>query len=359
MHDTQVQVEVDAATSTQWSQWLDEFEDANIFQTRAYGEIRWGKANLSHLVLRRGGEVIALAQLRIIRPTRLPNLGIAYLRWGPLWHRRGTAVDPAVVKAAARALHDEYVKKRRLFLRVLPNALVDTERGRLFESAFHGFERESAHQSRTIMLDLAPPLEEIRKRLDQKWRNQLNRAEKNALHVREGDGPADFRAMIGVFEQMWARKQFKQTSDIHEFARMQEELPPNQKMKVLICEQNGIPVAGAVGTAFGNLGIYLFGATTDAGMSSKGSYLLQWKMVQWLKEKGFRYYDLNGINPESNPGVYHFKKGFSGADVFYMGGLAACENAWSRLLSRTGDLVHTRFGSVFTKLLRGAKGSAN
>ena len=33
---------------------------------------------------------------------------------------------------------------------------------------------------------------------------------------------------------------------------------------------------------------------------------------EWIKEKGLRYYDLNGINPETNPGTYHFKRGLAG-----------------------------------------------
>ena len=36
-----------------------------------------------------------MAQLRIVRPTPL-KFGMAYLRWGPLWERRGLPLDPEV-----------------------------------------------------------------------------------------------------------------------------------------------------------------------------------------------------------------------------------------------------------------------
>ena len=36
-------VEVDRVTTAEWSQMLDLFDDANIYQTSAYGEVRWGK----------------------------------------------------------------------------------------------------------------------------------------------------------------------------------------------------------------------------------------------------------------------------------------------------------------------------
>jgi lipid II:glycine glycyltransferase (peptidoglycan interpeptide bridge formation enzyme) len=74
-------------------------------------------------------------------------------------------------------------------------------------------------------------------------------------------------------------------------------------------------MSGLVGTAMGDTGIYLLGATSDAGMKSKGSYLLQWQMMQQLKARGCRWYDLGGINPDRNPGVYHFKQGLGGQEV--------------------------------------------
>ena len=61
---------------------LDLFDDANIYQTSAYGGVRWGEKNLSRIVLKRDGEVMGMAQLRIVRPTPL-KFGMAYLRWGP------------------------------------------------------------------------------------------------------------------------------------------------------------------------------------------------------------------------------------------------------------------------------------
>ena len=57
------------------------------------------------------------------------------------------------------------------------------------------------------------------------------------------------------------------------------------------------------------------GATSDDGLNAKGAYLLQWTLIQWLKENGIKWYDLGGIDPEGNPGVYSFKRGLSGTDV--------------------------------------------
>jgi hypothetical protein len=332
------QVEVDRVTPAEWSRMLDLFEDANLYQTCSYGEVRWGRKNLSHLVLKRNDEIAGMAQVRIIRPTRL-NFGMAYLRWGPLCHRRGRELDAEAAIGMARALHEEYVCKRRLLLQILPNAFVGSSRGELFRSAFSSFSQEpptAANLYRTFILDLTPPVEELRRNLDKKWRNQLSRAEKNRLKVVAGSETQQYRTFCRMYKQMRSRKTFESTVDIDEFERIQEDLPETHRMRILICEQEGVPVAGVVAAAMGDSAIYVLGATSDKGLDAKGSYLLQWTLIQWLKERGISRYDLGGIDPQQNPGVYHFKRGLSGTDVCQLNPLVACESALSSAVVRAG-----------------------
>lgn len=354
MDDDGYQIEIDNITASEWSKSLDFFEDANIYQTWSYGAVRWGKKNLSHVVLKRDGQTVAMAQLRIVAPGNL-KCGVAYLRWGPLCHRRQSELEAGILRAMAAALREEYARKRGLFLRILPNAFLETPRGAVFQSAFKGYESEPfgrADSYRTLVLDLEPPLEILRKKLDQKWRNQLNRAEKNGLEVVEG-GPDGFRMFLRIYDEMLARKQFDTATDVREFERMQQELPVNQQLRVLVCKHEGVPAAGLIGTALGNSGIYLFGATSDQGMTAKGSYLLQWLMVKWLKESGIRYYNLGGINPQRNPGVYHFKQGLSGQDLLYMPPLVSCANLLSAAFVKAGKMTKGRLRQGLTRMLRG------
>jgi lipid II:glycine glycyltransferase (peptidoglycan interpeptide bridge formation enzyme) len=340
--DSVWQVEVDHATPDEWSRMLDLFEDANLYQTWPYGKVRWGRKNLSHLVLKRNDEIVAMAQLRIVRPTRL-NFGMAYLRWGPLCHRRGGALDAEVAMGMARALHQEYVCKRRLFLQILPNAFVESPRAVIFQSAFSGFTTEprtSANLYRTFVLDLTPPLEELRRNLDKKWRNQLTRAEKNGLKVVAGIGTEAYRAFVAMYNQMRSRKTFETTVNVEEFEQIQEALPETQRMRILICEREGVPVAGVVASAMGNSAVYVLGATSDGGLDAKGSYLLQWTLVQWLKESGVRAYDLGGIDPQKNPGVYHFKSGLSGTDVCQMTPVVASNSVVSSAFTKSIRAAH-------------------
>jgi len=354
MADLAYEVEVDRASPAEWSAMLDLFQDANLYQTYAYGAVRWGAKNLSHLVVKRNGEVLGLAQLRIVRPTSF-KFGIAYLRWGPVCHRRGELLDPAAVMQIARALQEEYVGKRRLLLRVLANAFVGSQRADVFQSAFRAFRREPDNQTnsyRTFVLDLAPPLEELRRNLDKKWRNALSRSEKNGLKVVAGTGIEEYQTFCEMYGQMRKRKGFETSVDVDEFGRIQQELKENQRMRIMICMHNGIPVAGIVCSAMGDSASYLLGATSDDGLNSKGAYLLQWAQIQWLKENNFKWYDLGGIDPERNPGVFHFKSGLSGMDVHHVTPFAACNSVVTSAIVTSGEAAYRALRGGMSRLRR-------
>jgi lipid II:glycine glycyltransferase (peptidoglycan interpeptide bridge formation enzyme) len=289
-----------------------------------------------------------MAQLRIIRPTRF-NFGMAYLRWGPLYHRRRTELDSQIIHRMADMLQKEYVSKRRLLLQILPNAFAASSRAELFQSAFSTFRQErrtAVSVYRTLVLDLSPSLEELRRKLDPKWRNKLTGAEKNGLKVTSGSGMDGYRTFCRMYNQMRDRKTFDTAVDIEEFGRIQGNLPENQRMQIFICEQSGVPVAGVVASAMGDSAIYLLGATSDEGLRAKGSYLLQWTLIRWLKENGVRWYDLGGIDPEQNPGVYSFKRGLSGADVTQLLPLVACNSALSSVLVKTSLTIQTTLRGI-------------
>jgi len=349
MSNPTYQVEVDRTTPTEWAKMLDLFDDANVYQTFAYGGVRWGEKNLSHLRLKKDGDVIGIAQLRIIRPTPL-KFGIAYLRWGPLCERRGEPLNSEVFSATSRALVEEYVRKRGLFLRIVPNAFSGTTRAEVIQRAFSSFTAEtltSDNTYRTFVLDLSPSLDNLRRALDVKWRNKLSGAEKNNLKVVSGRGCEQYETFCHLYREMRKRKSFETTVDVDEFGRIQDQLAEPHRMQVFICEDKGTPVAGVVVSAMGNSAIYLLGATSDAGLHTKGAYLLQWSVIQWLKENGVRWYDLGGIDPEGNPGVFSFKKGLSGLDVCQINPLAASESAVSSAIVKAGlAMQNTLRGSL-------------
>jgi hypothetical protein len=314
--------EIATCDAAEWQAVTGHFDDANLYQTWAYDAARHGVRSLCHCVVSRRGRIVAAAQARLVRLPALP-IGAAYVRWGPLWRRWDARADPMDLRMGLRALRTELVLNRGLFLRCYP-MLFDSDgidyRAVLAEEGFVAAPEETPQ--RTLLLDLQPSLEEIRRNFDHKWRNRLSKAERSGLACDEGSDDALFGGFLDLYRALLDRKKFQEPNDIREFRRLQRQLPDRQKMRLVLVGSNGAPSCGAVFTAIGATGVYLFGACNELGMTTNGSYLAQWKAIQWMKQQGCRHYNLNGINPEKNPGTYHFKAGIagrSGRDARYLG----------------------------------------
>jgi len=332
----------DTVNSEEWSRILNQFSDANIYQTWSYEAVRQGENNVSHMILRAGDRIVAAAQARL---ASIPFLGLsaAYIRWAPLWQLRAQILEPANIQQALRALRNEYVCRRGQVLRIFPILYDDNPQPYAEILSREQYTRVPAEDpGRTLIMDIHQPLDEIRKKLDQKWRNCLNRSERNNLEVVEGTDDKLFADFISIYRSLLDRKKFPPPNDINEFRSIQRDLPPEHSMRVLICQSGGVSSAGIICATIGDMGLYLFGATNEEGLTNKSSYLLQWKAIQWMKDTGCHYYNLNGINPATNPGGYHFKAGLSGKngrDVNYLGRYDSYASRRTAQLVRIADVM--------------------
>lgn len=325
-------VSVNQISKIEWEQLLLEFDDASIYQTWSYGTVRWGKSNLSHIVIKHKDEIIAAAQLRIVKIPLL-KAGIAYLPWGPMWRRQGQQVNIDVFQKIISALKEEYAIKQGLLLRIHPNVIEENCEEIISVLNQAGFPKKIMTKPyRTLTLNLSPTMPEIRKSLDQKWRNQLNRAEKNNLKIIEGSRDKLYQIFLDLQEEMQDRKKYIPGVSYDEFQAIQKDLPESLKMIILISEYEGKALTATIGSLIGNTGIYLLGATGNEGMKMKGAYLLQWRLIEMMKERGCKWYDLGGIDPDGNPGVYHFKSGISRREAQHIGQFEISRSISSRLI---------------------------
>jgi len=314
--------QIDSVDERAWCQVLREFDDANIYQTWPYAEVISGRRNTSQLLLRKNGDLVAAAQVRIAKLPLL-NAGIAYVGWGPLWRGPAGCRDVEIFRKAIRALRNEFCCKRALVLRLWPMIYDDEPEDLSAVLAEEGFAlRQAQAPNRTILMSLQPPLDALREGMNPHWKRELKRSEKLGLQITEGTGDDLFVRFIEIYREMVSRKRFAEGTDINQFRLIQSGLPEDFKCKIMLCNSNAGLCAGLICSAIGKTAVYLFGATSSAGMKSNGSYLLQWRLIQTLKEKGHTTYNLNGINPLVNAGTYKFKRdlaGKHGKDVHFAG----------------------------------------
>ena len=123
-------------------------------------------------------------------------------------------------------------------------------------------------------------------------------------------GAEQYRTFATLHAAMVERKQFADGDPIDLVPRMMAELPDALRPRVFVARHNGQPVAGAVIGVHGDTAYYLFGASNGEALPLKAGYALQWAIVQWLRGRSARWYDLGGEAGES--GLRQFKKGLVG-----------------------------------------------
>jgi lipid II:glycine glycyltransferase (peptidoglycan interpeptide bridge formation enzyme) len=352
MNSSRYEVQIGGVTESGWSALLPAFRDATLHQTWSSGRIQVGDKNLRHVIVRDGADAVALAQV-MLRKLPLIPAGLATVYWGPIWRRKDRPADPRVLDRVIDALKEEYAAKQGLLLRVWPVEYgipgSDEVNNTTFQFERKGFQLNlNVSPFQTLIVDLTPSEELLRKNLDHKWRNQLNAAEKADLQLKTGTSDEMYETFYSLLNEMVARKKFSSNVDYRRFERLQKDLPEPLKMRIFICESQGAPVAAGVYSAIGSMGVYLLGATATKGLKLNGSNLIQWNVLKWLKQQGCDSYDLGGIDAAGNPGVYKFKKGIAGKtgkEVRHVGQFYAATTLRARLLH---FLLNRRFGPTAT-----------
>jgi lipid II:glycine glycyltransferase (peptidoglycan interpeptide bridge formation enzyme) len=325
-------------TQKQWADILKSFDDAYIYQTWAYGAVRWGSRNIRHLLLKENNEVVSAAQVRVIKPPLL-RMGIAYVTWGPIWRRRGKEEDVTVLVQMFKALRQEFSMRRGLFLRVIPSDQEENNESLKEMLIRENFEWQP-HSYRTIIMNLNLAEEELRRSMRNTWRQSLQKAEKLAMTIEEGTSEELFGQALNIYLQMYKRKGFMQHVSMREYKEIQRHLEKDLKMTISLCRLDAEAIGALVYSAIGHTGIPILAATGNNGLKSNALNLLYWRMIKRLKEKGCMALNLGGISIERNPGGHTWKTGLSGKlgrEIGKLGEFDYCSHSVTSRLIRYGD----------------------
>lgn len=226
---------------------------------------------------------------------------------GPVWFDGFGGAHQ--VKAFLDELNRIYPARRLRRRRIIPE-IEDTPVARkMVESA--GFVRVGEGYQ-TFLLDLDMPQEAIRTRLDQKWRNILNRAERERDVSVEWDHEArQLPWFIKVYEQDKRRKNYDGPSPQF-LATLAPLLSSSGDMMIGRVMQNGTAISAALIVRHGDSATYLAGWTGETGRAVGAHHLLMWSACDMLKNKNVTIFDLGGFNEQDAKGIKHFKEGMGG-----------------------------------------------
>ncbi|MCL2601250.1 MAG: peptidoglycan bridge formation glycyltransferase FemA/FemB family protein [Treponema sp.] len=175
----------------------------------------------------------------------------------------------------------------------------------------------------TVLVDLAPPMEDILARMKPKWRYNARLALKKGVTVRRAAAEE-----MSVFYDLLKETAERDGIAIHS-AEYYRTLLDRGKVaggcaaadtRLYLAEHEGDVLAGIVTLFRGREAVYLYGASSGKKRSLMSPYALQVQAMQDAKDAGCAEYDLFGIAPSSDPshpmaGLYRFKTGFGGKIV--------------------------------------------
>jgi Acetyltransferase (GNAT) domain len=314
-------ISIKQLTREQWDELSPKFRDLSYRQCGAYADAAASEVGgmSEFIAIFQASELIGLANVRV-KMVPFSNFGIAYSNYGPLT-TRSDEFSAELFGYCLDALKQTYVESRGLMLRIIPplrggrwlEAQADCLRSRGFRSSI----RDKPHE--TFILDLTTSLSDIRKNFDGKWRGHLSKAERSNIEVTKSVELVDFDRLEPMFINLVQSKGFTTRQDVAFFRRVQQKARADQRLVVHLAWHAGELIAGHIGSFVGDTAVYLIGAASSKGRELRGSYLLQWAVIEHAKSVGNLFYDLGGIDQRMNPNVYTFKKGLSGRHVAELG----------------------------------------
>lgn len=164
--------------------------------------------------------------------------------------------------------------------------------------------------------------------LRKKWRQYVNRARSVGVTIEEADGDR-LGTFYDIYRETAERAGFLIRSEAA-YRDVWHAYQPLGLARLLIARlAEGTPAAALFLIRSGDRVVEPYGGMTEAGAESRANYLLKWEAIRSSREAGASTYDLWGL---AHPGIAHFKAGFGGREVRYIG-------AWDLVLDGLGRSV--------------------
>ncbi len=173
-------------------------------------------------------------------------------------------------------------------------------------------------------------------------RNHVRKADKMGVTVRELAKP-ELHLLKNITESTSERRHFTD-KPLSYYEQMYDLFVPRNEAKFILAEavtnedsrkSNVLtPLSAAMFMLVGDEVVYLFSGSDERYMRDyNAQYAIQWYMIKYAAEHGFKRYNFYGIgtlpDPQSdNYGIYDFKKGFGGQVIELIGSYELPLNAF-------------------------------
>ncbi len=269
-----------------------------FYQTYGWGEVRrvvgWQPLRL---LARRDGVVIAAASVLVKRKF---GLAVCWIPGGPIG--RSGVLDSEFRSALGSALGNKFFYCRISLLR--------TDTGN--ESTFlagAGWQRPAVAMSSglTMSYSLAGDETERLKRTSGNWRHNLKRSRRYDLRIEHWEDP-DLDAISTLYREMESLKSLPEQYSAAELAAIFTNCC--ERVVVFRCmDAEGRLLAIRAAGLCGVTAMDLMAVAGSEARKVYASHATLWALLNHCSQFGLRDYDLSGVDPVGNKGVFDFKHG--------------------------------------------------
>ena len=315
-----------------WDQFVEASDPGSYLQLSAWAGVKAVNGWSAHRVwsFRRAPGQIG-AQILVRRPRPMP-WAFAYAPRGPVasdWKPERVAAFSAYLREALPA-----AAGRVSHLRIDPEIEVDGPHdpdGSLRRALQWpaGDRRRRSSRRRPGSSTCEPTRPALWGDLRKKWRQYVNKARSAGIQVVDGDA-ARLPEFYRIYRETADRAGFLIRTEAA-YRDVWNAFAPAGRARLLFAQTaDGEPVATLFLVRSGPRVVEPYGGMTAAGGESRANYLLKWEAIRSSRAAGATSYDLWGL---ATGGIAHFKTGFGGREVRYIG-------AWDLVLDPLGRAAY-------------------
>jgi hypothetical protein len=312
-------LEIGEYGSQEWENLANRFIDHNLIQTWEYGSAKVDAGNwrVERAVFSLNGQIRGIVQilfrpLPMLSPRSRFSRGLVWINRGPLCRLdNGESGDMAQMLTL---LSNHYARSSDNYVLVAPTAPVERGGVAATPALYIGLSPSGRHGWSSATIDLGPSLEDLRLGLAQKWRNALNKAERQNCRVEQADSGPVFDDFLKCHAEFSVHRQLDGTLGVDFIQALQKHLPDHRKLQALVAYEDNTPIGSALFAKYGGSAEYLAGNSNDRGRQMNSGQLLLWRAIVMMKERGVARFDVGGMDAEQTPtGIYKFKQGLGGS----------------------------------------------
>lgn len=273
-----------------WSQFFLSIPKPTLSQSWAYGEakVKGQKWKVMRGIITENKEPIVLIQAWYKKFLFFKFVRVSY---GPLWIIKDPSTEQ--IQGVFYTIKKHFGIRKLSVLSIAPNLENSIENNKVLFDL--GFCKRNVISFESGLVDLTPPIHDLRTSLRKNWRRHLNASEKMNLKFIIGRGHADFQWLISCFELFRKEKGFYGHS-VALLDVLYQSSSSFHEMFVAYVTKDDEKIAGMLFSCHASSSTPLISWISKKGRVLHAGNFLIWNSVLFSKERGCKWHDLGGTN---------------------------------------------------------------